>query len=102
MKDANLLTEGDVNFSDARADWNSGLDDRTRDVLKEDAGVFLHQSLSTPCLDVLTSCEGIYLMDMEGKKYMDFHGNNVHQVGYRNPYVMDRVKAQMDLSLIHI
>jgi 4-aminobutyrate aminotransferase len=97
MKDANLLTEGDVNFSDARADWNSGLDDRTRDVLKEDAGLFLHQSLSTPCLDVLTSCEGIYLMDMAGKKYMDFHGNNVHQVGYRNPYVLNRVKAQMDV-----
>jgi 4-aminobutyrate aminotransferase len=97
MKDANLLTEGDVNFSDARADWNSGLDDRTRDVLKEDAGLFLHQSLSTPCLDVLTSCEGIYLMDMAGKQYMDFHGNNVHQVGYRNPYVLNRVKAQMDV-----
>jgi 4-aminobutyrate aminotransferase len=27
---------------------------------------------------------------------MDFHGNNVHQVGYRNPYVMERIKKQMD------
>jgi len=97
MKDANLLTEGDVNFSDARKEWNAGLDDHTLGVLKEDADVFLHQALSTPCLDVLTACEGIYLIDDQGKKYMDFHGNNVHQVGYRNAQVMDRVKAQMDV-----
>jgi 4-aminobutyrate aminotransferase len=97
MKDANLLTEGDVNFSEARTEWNATLDGETRDVLKEDATVFLHQALSSPCLDVLTECEGIYLIDREGRKYMDFHGNNVHQVGYRNSHVMDRVKAQMDV-----
>jgi 4-aminobutyrate aminotransferase len=28
---------------------------------------------------------------------MDFHGNNVHQIGYRNPYVLEKVKQQMDL-----
>ncbi len=27
---------------------------------------------------------------------MDFHGNNVHQLGYRNDYVINKVKAQMD------
>ena len=27
---------------------------------------------------------------------MDFHGNNVHQVGYRHPRVIDAVKRQLD------
>ena len=27
---------------------------------------------------------------------MDFHGNSVHQVGYRHPHVMAAVRAQLD------
>lgn len=96
MKEYNLLTEGDVNFSSARKHWYTLLDSNTMHLLDRDAEVFLHQSLSTPCLDVLESCEGIYITDTNGKKYMDFHGNNVHQVGYRNPYVVDKVKQQLD------
>lgn len=97
MSDNFLLTEGDVNFSNARKDWYQVLDTNTLNLLEEDSDVFLHQSLSTPCLDVLESCEGIYITDLSGKKYMDFHGNNVHQIGYRNPYVIEKVKQQMDL-----
>ena len=97
MSDHFLLTEGDVNFSKARKDWYEVLDTNTINLLDEDSTVFLHQSLSTPCLDVLESCEGIYITDLSGKKYMDFHGNNVHQIGYRNPYVLEKVKQQMDL-----
>ncbi len=90
-------TEGDINLSSSRKGWYSVINDaETARFLDEDARYFLHQSLSTPCLDVLVSCEGIYLEDLQGKKYMDFHGNNVHQVGYRNAFVLDRVKAQMD------
>ena len=37
-----------------------------------------------------------WLTDADGRRMMDFHGNNVHQVGYRNPYVINRVKAQLD------
>ena len=92
-----MLTEGDVNFAGSRKDWYKIIDSTTMSLLDEDAEVFLHQSLSTPCLDVLTSCEGIYLTDVSGKKYMDFHGNNVHQVGYRNQFVIDKVKKQMDI-----
>ena len=91
-----LLTEGDVNFSNARKDWYKLLDIQTANLLEEDAGVFLHQALSTPCLEVLESAEGIYITGVSGKKYMDFHGNSVHQVGYGNQYVLDKVKNQMD------
>jgi 4-aminobutyrate aminotransferase len=97
MKEAKLLTEGDVNFSAARTDWNDRLDGNTRELLAKDSELFLHQSLSTPCLDVLEACEGIWLTDSGGRRYMDFHGNNVHQVGHRNPFVIERVKAQMDI-----
>jgi 4-aminobutyrate aminotransferase len=97
MKDEKLLVEGDVNFSAARMEWYAQLDGGTRAELERDSEVFLHQALSTPCLDVLESCEGIWLTDTQGKRYMDFHGNNVHQVGYRNPLVLERVKAQLDV-----
>ena len=97
-KGAISRTEGDVNLSPARASWKESIADQaTCEWLEEDADVFLHQSLSTPCLDVLASCQGIYLTDLSGKTYMDFHGNNVHQLGYAHPYVIDRVKAQMDV-----
>lgn len=91
-------TEGDINLSEARRDWYAVMSDpETVSYLEEDAEHFLHQSLSTPCLDVLASCEGIYLTDIQGKSYMDFHGNNVHQLGYRNPYIIEKIKEQLDI-----
>lgn len=91
-------TEGDINLTSERSNWYAIIKDAdTLSLLEEDAEYFLHQALSTPCLDVLASCEGIYLTDIQGKKYMDFHGNNVHQVGYRNPYILDRIKEQLDI-----
>ncbi len=92
-----LYQEGDVNFSEGRGEWYSQLNPQILEWLSRDAAVFLHQSLSTPCLNVIESCEGIYLTDINGKRYMDFHGNSVHQVGYRNSYVTDRLKAQLDI-----
>lgn len=91
-------TEGDINISASRTAWyNTVAHAETNNYLEEDARYFLHQAMSTPCLDVLQSCEGIYITDLSGKSYMDFHGNNVHQVGYRNPYVLEKVKAQLDV-----
>jgi len=89
--------EGDINLSANRQKWMSRHNDAaTTTLLNADASVFLHQSLSTPCLDVLSSAEGIYIINHQGKRYMDFHGNSVHQLGYQNKYITDRVKAQMD------
>ncbi|KRT76529.1 MAG: 4-aminobutyrate aminotransferase, 4-aminobutyrate aminotransferase [Armatimonadetes bacterium CSP1-3] len=98
MKEApRTQSEGDVNISPQRSAWQAAaLDDRTRALLEEDARVFLHQSLSTPCLNALEHCDGIYLEDLQGRRYMDFHGNSVHQVGFANPAVIAAVKAQLD------
>ncbi len=97
MNDDYSRTEGDINLSASRRNWYALIQDsETFKWLDEDERYFLHQSMSTPCLDVLESCEGIYLTDLSGKRYMDFHGNNVHQLGYRNSFIMEKVKAQMD------
>jgi len=45
---------------------------------------------------VLSRCDGIYIEDLQGRRYMDFHGNSVHQVGFGNPRVIEAIKAQMD------
>ncbi len=90
--------EGDVNRSAGREAWRTEqLDASTRAMLDDDAGVFLHQSLSTPCLDVLERAEGIWLVDAQGRRLMDFHGNSVHQVGYGHPRVVAAIKAQLDV-----
>jgi len=92
-----MRSEGDVNLSPHRAAWASAnVDAETRRLLDEDAEVFLHQSLSTPCLNALVGCEGIWIEDVQGRRYMDFHGNNVHQVGFDNPDVIAAIKAQLD------
>ncbi len=80
--DSWLRTEGDVNFTDQRQAWQeTHLDTSTKDQLAQDARWFMHQSLSTPCINVLSACDGIYLVDDQGRRMMDFHGNSVHQVG---------------------
>jgi 4-aminobutyrate aminotransferase len=90
-------SEGDVNISPRREGWQAdNLDADTRALLKEDARYFLHQSLSTPCLNVMRACDGIYIEDLQGRRYMDFHGNNVHQVGFNNPQVIAAIKSQLD------
>jgi 4-aminobutyrate aminotransferase len=92
-----LHTEGDLNLSESRLRWNDSITDATAQAaLQRDSRHFLHQALSTPCLDVLESADGIRIKNLSGKTYIDFHGNNVHQLGYSNNYILDRMKAQMD------
>ncbi|ENH2495131.1 aspartate aminotransferase family protein [Vibrio parahaemolyticus] len=96
IKQTHFRSEGDVNTTPARQAWNASMDDeRTQALLKRDSEVFLHQAMSTPCLDTLEAAEGIYIQDATGKKYMDFHGNNVHQLGYGHPHVIKRVQEQI-------
>ncbi|EGQ8470150.1 MULTISPECIES: aspartate aminotransferase family protein [Vibrio] len=96
IKPTHLRSEGDVNTTPARQAWNASMDDEsTQALLKRDSEVFLHQAMSTPCLDTLEAAEGIYIQDATGKKYMDFHGNNVHQLGYGHPHVINRVQEQI-------
>ena len=92
-----MSAEGDINLSPFRREWDAQhVGPATRALLDDDARYFLHQSLSTPCFDALVAAEGIYLIDTEGRRLMDFHGNSVHQVGYGHPTVVAAVKKQLD------
>lgn len=96
-----LNSEGDVNFTSLRSDFVNTLPEKSKLLLKTDENIFIKQSMSTPCMNVITKAEGCYIEDMSGNKYLDFHGNSVHQVGYKNPYVIKAVKNQLEeLSFI--
>ena len=90
-----LHREGDVNNSPSRLRWNHSLDQVSRETLCRDEAVFIRQSMSTPCLQTVVDSDGCYLIDREGKRYLDFHGNSLHQVGYKNPYVIEAITKQM-------
>jgi 4-aminobutyrate aminotransferase len=90
-------SEGDVNSTPRRAQWQAGhLDATTRALLARDSAAFLHQSVSTPCLSAIAKADGLWIEDLAGRRYMDFHGNNVHHVGYAHPHVLGAIKAQLD------
>src|SRR5215467_5971531 len=92
-----LKSEGDLNLSGQRQQWlHRNIDSKTRRLLAEDEKFFLRQSLSTPCLNVLKRCDGLYIEDLQGRRYLDFHGNNVHQVGFGHPRVIAAIKTQLD------
>lgn len=90
-------SEGDINSTPRRAAWqHDNLDAPTRALLARDSDAFLHQSVSTPCLNAIAKAEGLWITDTAGRRYMDFHGNNVHHVGYAHPHVVAAIKAQLD------
>lgn len=90
-------SEGDVNLGDRRSAWQSThIDAETRALLDEDARWFLHQSMSTPCLNVLDAAQGAWLTDTAGRRILDFHGNSLHQVGYGHPRVMAAMRETLD------
>ena len=95
--DNQLKLEGDINISEQRKNWQKqNINSETQKILAKDSKYFLKQSLSTPCLNVLKSASGAWIEDMQGRRYLDFHGNNVHQVGFGNKDVIDAVKKQLD------
>lgn len=90
-------SEGDINQSAARRLWAAPyVDSETRDLLEKDSRVYLHQALSTPCLNVLERAEGIWLIDTDGRRIMVFLGNSVHQLGHGHPQVVAAIRRQMD------
>jgi 4-aminobutyrate aminotransferase len=91
------LSEGDSNLSIYRRSWAANtLSPKTNAWLRRDAEVFVHQTLSTPCLNVLSHCSGSHLVDLEGRRILDFHGNSAHQVGFAHPRVITAVKEQIN------
>ena len=92
----NKRTEGDINTTSEREKWNLREKDKhTQLILEKDERYFIHQSMSTPCLDVLKSSKNSYIENLSGNKYLDFHGNNVHQIGFGNEELIQKLIAQL-------
>jgi len=92
-----VQSESESNQSHRRIDWAERTHDSvTRGLLAEDTRYFMHQSVSTPCLSVITKAEGAYIEDAKGRRYLDFHGNNVHHIGYGHSKLKAAITRQMD------
>ncbi|HEV2501727.1 MAG TPA: aspartate aminotransferase family protein [Mesorhizobium sp.] len=90
-------TEGESNKAPARKDWDARQDHApSRELLLRDADAFLHQSLSSPCVSTIAKAEGIWIEDLAGRRFMDFHGNSVHHIGYAHPRLIAAIKRQLD------
>ncbi|MBT30376.1 MAG: aspartate aminotransferase family protein [Thalassobius sp.] len=101
MEHKNTISEdqGDINSSEQRRKYHEQLDEQTKYWLEQDEKYFLHQALSTPVMNVLSKTEGAYIYDLNGKKYLDMHGNGVHNAGFSNQDVIAAAMKQMQESL---
>ena len=79
--------QGDVNTTENRRKyWERNLSEHAKKWFDEDAKYFLHQSLSTPVLNVLTRARGIYIEDINGKKYIDIIAEAIGEVEQGKKY----------------
>lgn len=95
--ETDMRSEGDLNLSAQRKEWaKKNISVKTQELLDEDTYYFLHQSLSTPCLNVLQESSGTIISDIEGREFLDFHGNYIHNVGFGHPKVIEAITKQME------
>jgi len=65
-------------------------------LVDRDAALFFHQTGSSPCLAGLAAAEGVWLTDLDGRRYIDLHGNTAHHLGYRHPRLLAALRDQLD------
>jgi 4-aminobutyrate aminotransferase len=66
------------------------------DLVARDAAVFIHQHGSSPCIAALKSAKGIWIEDLDGRRYIDLHGNSCHHIGHAHPRIIEALKDQLD------
>lgn len=95
MKTKIAASESDTNLSENRQQWAQTHSDSAKSLLARDERHFLHQSVSTPCLGTIRKAEGIWIEDLSGNRFMDFHGNSTHHIGYGHPRLISAIEKQM-------
>jgi 4-aminobutyrate aminotransferase len=60
----------------------------TRSVIERDAGLIARQAGTDPPGLAIESAQGCWLVDADGRRYLDLHGNNCHHLGHRHPVVL--------------
>ncbi|WP_420404033.1 aminotransferase class III-fold pyridoxal phosphate-dependent enzyme [Nisaea sp.] len=68
----------------------------SQSISKRDADAFLHQTGSTPVAHAFTACRGAWAVDETGHRFLDFHGNTCHNIGYAHPRMVAALKQQID------
>jgi len=92
--------QGDVNTTPNREKyWARNLEGEARTIFEDDKTYFMQQALSTPVLNVLSGAQGAHIIDMQGRSYLDMHGNGVHNAGFNNPEVLKAVIEQLETGL---
>src|SRR6201999_2394264 len=96
-KPAPTESESDTNLSPQRRAWaEKNLDPEAQTLLAGDERNFMRQSVSMPCLNSIAKAEVIWIEDTAGRRYMDFHGNNVHHICFGHPRLKKAIAEQMD------
>lgn len=88
-------SESDTNSGARRAAWDEARAPGDRALLDRDSAAFLKQSVSTPCLTSISGASGSWLIGTDGSRYLDFHGNSAHQIGYGHPRLVDALTRQL-------
>jgi 4-aminobutyrate aminotransferase len=88
-------SESDTNAGSLREAWTAERAPADRTVVDRDASVYLHQAVSTPVLTSIAGAEGAHLVGTDGERYLDFHGNSAHQLGYGHPRLVEALTAQL-------
>jgi 4-aminobutyrate aminotransferase len=65
-------------------------------LVERDAAVFFHQEGSSPCIAGLKHASGCWIEDLDGRHYIDLHGNTAHHIGHAHPELVAALKAQLE------
>ena len=65
-------------------------------LVARDAENFFHQQGSSPCIAGLKHAAGCWIEDLDGRRYIDLHGNTTHHLGHAHPELVAALKAQLD------
>lgn len=66
------------------------------ELVERDAEHFFHQDGSSPCLAGLKRASGCWIEDLDGRRFIDLHGNTAHHIGHANPELVAALKEQLD------
>ena len=66
-----------------------------QELLRRDSETFFNQANTSPCPIAYTKAEGTWVEDAAGKRYMDWNGNNCHNLGYGHPRVVNAIHEQL-------
>lgn len=68
-----------------------------QELLHRDSEIFFNQANTSPCPLVFARAEGSWVEDTAGKRYMDWNGNNCHNLGYGHPRVVAAIHEQLSI-----